>query len=79
MVSRNGFPLSNVSATARRSRFCSIRSAIRNKTAERSATEVSAQPLKAACAASNAKFTSSASERATSQKACPVMGVIFSK
>jgi hypothetical protein len=78
-VSRTALPLSQVSATASASRFCSIRSAILFSTTARSAAEVRPQPGAAPCAASSARSTSSAVPRAISVKFSPVTGVGFSK
>ena len=79
VVSRIGLPLSQVSASAMRSRFSSIRSAILFRMRARSPAEVRPQASLAACAASSAFSTSCASERATSQMTRPVIGEVFSK
>ncbi|VEH42598.1 Uncharacterised protein [Kocuria rosea] len=79
MVSRTGLPLSQVSATASISRFCSIRSATRCSTSARSATGVFPQTGAAAHAASSAASMSSAVPRATSVKGLPLTGEMFSK
>ena len=78
-VSRIGLPLSHVSATARASRFASMRSAIFSRMFERSVTVVLPHASAALCAASSASSTSAALPRATSQNTCPVTGVTFSK
>ena len=59
-VSRTGLPFSQDSATASISRLASIASAMRLRTAARSASEVSPQASLAAWAASRASSTSSA-------------------
>ncbi len=64
-----------VSISAIASRFCSSRSAILFKMLARSVYEVLPQAGAAAWAASSARSTSSALERATSQSVWPVMGV----
>src|SRR5450631_4233025 len=74
-----GLPLSYVSTAARNGRYCSIRSAILLSTAARCATEVRPQASAAACAASTARSTSSACERAILQTTWPVVGDILSK
>jgi len=79
MVSRIGLPLSQVSAVARVWRFSSMRSAIRSRTRERSAALVLPQASLAAWAASRARSTSSACERAISQTLRPVIGEALSK
>ena len=78
-VSRTGLPLSQVSATASISRFCSMRSAILFNTIARSVGDVAPQAALAAWAASSALSMSSAVERGISQKVRPVTGVTFSK
>jgi len=62
-----------------RSRFSSIRSAMRLRMRARSAGAVRPQASLAACAASSALSMSAASERATSQTTLPVIGEVFSK
>ena len=65
--SRTALPLSQVSATAIFSRFSSMRSAMRSRISERSATEVLPQAGAAAWAASRARSMSSAVDRATTE------------
>ena len=79
MVSRIGFPLSHVSATAIASRFSSMRSAILFRMIARAVADVLPQAGAAACAASSALSISAAFPRATSQNTFPVTGVTFSK
>ena len=79
MVSRSGLPLSQVSALASSSRFCSMRSAILLRMLARVVGEALPQAVLAAWAASSASSMSSAVERGTSQNARPVIGVMFSK
>ncbi len=78
-ASRTGLPFSQDSATASRSRFSSIRSAIRLRISARSAGGVRPQAGAGAWAASRASSTSSAPLRAASVKTRPVTGVGFSK
>lgn len=78
-ASRISLPLSHTSATARDSRFSSMRSAILFRIAARSAGAVLPHAGAAAWAASSALSTSASSERATSQNVWPVTGVGFSK
>ena len=77
--SRIGFPLSQVSATARSSRFASITSAILFSTAARSVVEVLPHAGNALCAASSAASMSSAVPRATSANGFPLTGEMSSK
>src|ERR1700758_2967498 len=63
IVSRSGLPLSQVSALASSSRFCSMRSAILLRMLERSVGEVLPQAVLAAWAASSARSMSSAVDR----------------
>ncbi len=79
MVSRTGLPLSQLSATAIFSRFCSMRSAILFRMTARSAGAVLPQAGAAWCAASSASSTSSLVDRATSQNGWPLTGETFSK
>ncbi len=79
VVSRIGLPLSQVSATASISRFASMTSAILFRIAARSAVLVLPQEGAALWAASSASSMSSAVPRATSVKALPVTGEMFSK
>ncbi len=78
-VSRTGLPFSQLSATARGSRWASIRSAIFSRMSERSVTDVRPHPGAASCAASSARSTSSAVPRAISVNGCPFTGDGFSK
>ena len=77
MVSRSGLPLSQVSAVAIASRFCSIRSAIFSRMLDRSVAEVRPQASRTLWAASRAASISLASERGTSQTTLPVTGEMF--
>ena len=74
-----GLPLSQTSASASISRFCSMRSAILLWMAARAAGAVLPHAPLAACAASRAFSMSSAVERGISQNVLPVIGVGFSK
>ena len=78
-VSRIGFPLSHASARASDSRFSSMRSATLLRITARSAGAVLPHCEAAPWAASSALSMSASVERGTSQNACPVTGVGFSK
>ena len=70
-----GLPLSIVSMSAMVSMFSSRRSAILLSRIARVVGDVAFQLTAAACAASSARSTSSAVDRATSHNGLPVMGV----
>ena len=74
-VSRTGLPFSQVSATANISRFASMASAMRLRTAAALGQRCVAQASLAAWAASSANSTSSTVDRATSQNGFPLTGL----
>ena len=78
-VSRTGLPLSQVSATANNSRFCSKRSAILSRMLERVVGDELFHCALALWAASKASSMSSADERGTLVNTLPSTGEIFSK
>ena len=74
-----GLPFSQVSATARSSRFSSRRSAILSNKFERVVGDDLPQAALALCAASSASSISSADERGTLVNTLPSTGEILSK
>jgi hypothetical protein len=78
IVSRTGFPFSQLSAIASSSRCSSIASATLFSTRARSVADASPQPVLAAWAASSASSTSAGADRGTSVNGSPVAGVRFS-
>ena len=79
VVSRIGLPLSQVSAWASSERLSSIRWAMALRITARSATLAEPQASLAAWAASSARSTSAASDRATSHRGWPFTGEVFWK
>ena len=78
VVSRIGLPLSQVSASASRARLSSMRWAMAFRITPRWVGLAAPQASLAAWAASSARSTSRASERATSHRAWPFTGEVFS-
>ena len=79
VVSRIGLPLSQVSASASRSRFSSIRSAMRLRISGALGDAVRPQASFAACAASSAGLDVGRVGAGDLAELAPVIGEVFSK